>query len=126
MGLLPAQLVLTGRTVLCHCALCSLLVLGCQAPSAPLPAAPHSTSMLCHGEQVRSRFADGAGGKEDFGPFLACLKQLGFKLVDQDASNRMFVVMVLRKKGNAPAALSPAPAAALPWPALRACVYKKR
>jgi hypothetical protein len=72
--------------------------------------------------QVRSRFADGATGKEDFRPLLAALQALGFKLKQQDAANKMFVVWVLQKR----AAVKAAAAAAITWPALRACVYKKR
>lgn len=71
---------------------------------------------------MRSRFADGVSGKEDFKPLLAALKALGYKLVQQDAGNRMFVVWVLQKKGD----VKPAAAAAIKWPTLRACVYKKR
>ncbi len=74
--------------------------------------------------QVRSRFARGGdcGGGDDFGPFLECMMRVGFKLVSQDASNKMFVVMVLRKRRDAPAQ----PPAGLQWPPLRPCVYKKR
>lgn len=74
--------------------------------------------------QVRSRFAAGAGGsgKEDFGPFLRCLQQLGFKHAKTDASNQMFVVFVLRKARAA----EPTAASCIAWPHLKACVYKKR
>lgn len=72
--------------------------------------------------QVRSRFASGSSGKEDFRPLLTALKGLGFKLVQQDAANRMFVVWVLQKKGEVTAAA----AKATKWPTLRACMYKKR
>jgi hypothetical protein len=72
--------------------------------------------------QVRSRFASGSSGKEDFRPLLSALKGLGFKLVQQDAANRMFVVWVLQKKGE----MTPAAAKAIKWPTLRACMYKKR
>jgi ribosomal RNA-processing protein 8 len=73
--------------------------------------------------QVRSRFAAGDGSSgEDFRPFLGCLQQLGFKLVKQDASNRMFVVFVLKKQQQAAAG----PAAGIKWPPLKACVYKRR
>ncbi|WIA22070.1 hypothetical protein OEZ85_004414 [Tetradesmus obliquus] len=71
--------------------------------------------------EVRSRFGGSSG--EDFKPFLRCLQQLGFKLVQQDASNRMFVVFVLKKQQ---AAAGAAAAAGLKWPLLKACVYKKR
>ena len=82
--------------------------------------------------EVRSRFAaagggggGSGGGGDDFKPFVKALKQLGFKLVSQDASNRMFVTMVLRKadgKGGDDAVDT----GAIKWPPLRACVYKKR
>lgn len=72
---------------------------------------------------MRSRFTDSQGGKEDFKPLLSALKALGFKLVQQEASNRMFVVWVLQKKAD----VTPSSAvAAIQWPTLRACVYKKR
>jgi ribosomal RNA-processing protein 8 len=69
--------------------------------------------------EVRSRFAP-EGGREDFGPFIEALRGLGFKLVKQDASNRMFVTMLLRKKGEGGGG------GGIRWPQLRACVYKKR
>jgi len=72
--------------------------------------------------EVRSRFsAEGQG--EDFKPFVAALGKLGFKLMEQDASNRMFVTMVLRKKGDGGGGDG---SLAIKWPPLRACVYKKR
>lgn len=71
---------------------------------------------------MRSRFADVSSGKEDFRPLLAALKALGFKLVQQDAANRMFVVWVLQKKEGA----KPGAASGIKWPTLRACMYKKR
>jgi ribosomal RNA-processing protein 8 len=75
--------------------------------------------------QVRSRFAAGGGSSsEDFRPFLAGLQQLGFKLVKQDASNRMFVVFVLKKQQAA--APGAAAGGGIKWPPLKACVYKKR
>ena len=76
---------------------------------------------------MRSRF--GGDGGEDFAPFLGCLARLGFKLLQQDASNRMFVVWVLRKQpgGNGGGGGEPhAVSAAIAWPALKACAYKKR
>lgn len=87
-----------------------------------LPAAAADVYDSGYMLQVRSRFADGASGKEDFQPLLAALKSLGFKLVQQDAANRMFVAWVFQKKGG----VKPAAAAAIDWPTLRACVYKKR
>ncbi|KAF8063845.1 ribosomal RNA-processing protein 8 [Scenedesmus sp. PABB004] len=70
--------------------------------------------------EVRSRFV-GAGGGEDFAPFLAALGALGFKLVKQDARNRMFVVWVLKKEKRGAAAAGP-----IAWPPLKACQYKRR
>jgi hypothetical protein len=72
---------------------------------------------------VRSRFADGKSGKEDFRPLLAALKALGFRLVQQDAANRMFVVWVLQRKGDGSGKQQ---GSSIRWPPLRACVYKKR
>jgi hypothetical protein len=50
------------------------------------------------------------------------LKQLGFKLVKQDVSPRMFVVFVLKKQQQA----APGAAAGIKWQPLKACVYKQR
>ena len=96
----------------------------CAAVISPRPTLTtvHACARAYCCVQVRSRFADPASGKEDFRPLLSALKQLGFKLVQQDASNRMFVVWVLQKK----AAVKPSTAAGIEWPTLRACVYKKR
>lgn len=74
--------------------------------------------------QVRSRFADAKTGKEDFQPLLSALEALGFRLVQQDAANRMFVVWVLQKKADS-GGVKQQPEA-IKWPPLRACVYKKR
>ena len=52
---------------------------------------------------------------------IEALRRLGFKLVRQDASNRMFVTLLLRKTGGGGGG-----GADINWPALRACVYKKR
>ena len=87
-------------------------------PSSLLPL----LLMLLPPPQVRSRFASGPAGKEDFRPLLGALKTLGFRLVQQDAANRMFVVWVLQKKGAGVAAA----AVGIKWPMLRACMYKKR
>lgn len=70
--------------------------------------------------QVRSRFADQDSNTEDFKPFLSGLKQLGFKLMQQDSSNKMFVVWHLQKQGPAPTSGS------IRWPKLKACLYKRR
>ncbi len=82
---------------------------------------------------MRSRFVseggdggDGSGkDKEDFGPFIKCLAKLGFQLRKEDARNKMFVVWLLRKGGSVPAG-GGGKAKQLPWPPLKACVYKKR
>ncbi|EFJ43855.1 hypothetical protein VOLCADRAFT_76524 [Volvox carteri f. nagariensis] len=96
--------------------------------------------------EVRSRFSRGAGnsdedggaraganagggGEEDFQPFLSCLKRLGLRLVSEDAGNRMFVVWVLRKCEGSKAGgkqRSGGSSREIPWPELKACVYKKR
>jgi ribosomal RNA-processing protein 8 len=85
--------------------------------------------------EVRSRFVPEGADREDFAPFLRCLRKLGFKLERQDAaSNRMFVVWELRLEAAAAAAgdekgdgeAAKRLAARLDWPPLRACVYKKR
>lgn len=55
-------------------------------------------------------------------PFLACLERLGFQLVRQDASNKMFVVLLLRKQRGAGGATKQP----IDWPKLKACAYKKR
>ena len=70
--------------------------------------------------EVRSRFAGETG--EDFRPFLAALRGLGFELVEEDASNKMFVVFQLRKTlgtGDVPESIAP-------WPELKPCLYKRR
>lgn len=84
--------------------------------------------------EVRSRFAPGNGdgegggkasgakGTEDLAPFIKCLARLGYQVQSMDAkSNTMFFVAVLRKV-NTPACEP----AAIKWPTLHACVYKKR
>lgn len=74
--------------------------------------------------EVRSRFRSDDGEREDFTPFLRCLKHLGFKLLEQDDQrNAMFAVLVLRKRKDAP---SPDKLPAIQWPELRPCTYKKR
>jgi hypothetical protein len=61
-------------------------------------------------------------GKESFKPFLLCLEQLGYSLIKQDASNRMFVnwVLKLRHKRVDDQYLQ------MRWPPLKACLYKRR
>ena len=60
------------------------------------------------------------GQTEEFGPFLAALRRLGFKLRKQDVSNDYFVVFRLTKRPEAVEAQSGS------WPELKPCVYKKR
>ena len=75
--------------------------------------------------EVRSRFAkdaegqEGGDGQEDLQPFLKALQQQGFKILQTDASNKMFITIEARKKqtqGTGPRR----------WPKLKACQYKKR
>ena len=75
--------------------------------------------------EVRSRFAkglearEGSEGQEDLQPFLKALQQLGFNILQIDASNRMFITIEACKKqtqGTGPKR----------WPKLKACQYKKR
>ena len=69
--------------------------------------------------EVRSRFAD-SSGKENFVPFLECMRKLGFQCKSQSKDNKMFVVWVFRKSGDA------ALETEVDWPVLKACVYKRR
>ncbi|KAJ9504690.1 hypothetical protein QJQ45_029770 [Haematococcus lacustris] len=80
------------------------------APSRPDPAGKQRKD---GGSQVPQA--------EDLKPFLRCLARLGYALQSLDTSNTMFFVAVLRKLHTA------APGAeSMAWPALKACVYKKR
>ena len=95
--------------------------------------------------EVRSRFAGQAGasggdGAEapddgDGGPggsgapsswvmvsFTKALHQLGFKLAQRRVVNKMFVLLELQKVKPAAAGGT----AAISWPALKGCVYRKR
>jgi len=56
--------------------------------------------------------------------FLAALKKVGFELIKQDNSNKMFVVFELKKSSSKKAAA--VPAKSVTWPELKACTYKKR
>lgn len=71
--------------------------------------------------EVRSRFVPLDGSAEDYSPFLDAVRRLGLSMVRQDASNKMFVTWVFRKRG--PADVDWREAA---WPALRPCMYKRR
>ncbi len=75
---------------------------------------------------MRSRFSN-LKDEEDLRPFLACLKQLGFEQVKVDTGNKMFVIMVLRKRCGASGGGGEGEGRkALEWPPLKACVYKRR
>lgn len=83
--------------------------------------------------QVRSRFAgeddtpgpsstSSAHKAKELDPFFKCLARLGFTVQSLDtSSNTMFFVAVLRKL-NVPSGDPDR----IAWPALKACVYKKR
>jgi ribosomal RNA-processing protein 8 len=105
------------------------------AASAAATKQQQQTTGLLWIAEVRSRFVPEGADREDFAPFLKCLRKLGFKLERQDAaSNRMFVVWELRLEAAAAATdgdgndgeAAKRLAARLDWPPLRACVYKKR
>ena len=71
--------------------------------------------------EVRSRFVPTEAEAEDFTTFLACLKQLGFRTVKQDLSNKMFVVWTLQKVAQCQHR-----AEGTRWPSLAPCFYKRR
>lgn len=71
--------------------------------------------------EVRSRFVPHGRAQEEFGPFLAGLQHIGFSVVSEDLSNKMFVVWVLRKVQEARGPLE-----SVEWPALKPCMYKRR
>ena len=48
---------------------------------------------------------------------------MGFEVVRQDSSNKMFVVFELKKSADKKPVPTPA---TIVWPDLKACVYKKR
>ena len=50
----------------------------------------------------------------------SALQKIGFKLVEQNTSNKMFVQFLLKKE------LKSQDAPSVAWPALKACTYKKR
>lgn len=70
--------------------------------------------------EVRSRFVPDGKDTENFAPFLGSLQKLGFKVMKQDAGNRMFVVWIAKKVKDA------VDASGVQWPLLKACVYKRR
>ncbi|CAI5490543.1 unnamed protein product [Closterium sp. Naga37s-1] len=79
--------------------------------------------------EVRSRFDPTTGGAE-LKDFVAALKQLGFRLVSKDLSNKMFLLLFLEKvqselkKGQVKKNISVS--ADITWPALKPCLYKRR
>lgn len=70
--------------------------------------------------EVRSRFV--ADGQERFEPFLRALRGLGYRLEEEDASNKLFVIFHLRKTQDEAVKNEPA----LKWPVLKPCLYKRR
>ena len=72
--------------------------------------------------EVRSRFGGEEGKGEDFKPFIGCVSKLGFEQVDQDATDRMFVVWKFRKGDGE----GQSEGGHLKWPKLKACQYKRR
>ncbi|CAG9464197.1 unnamed protein product [Pedinophyceae sp. YPF-701] len=77
--------------------------------------------------EVRSRFADETGRHEAlFGPFLDALRAVGFEHVRSDTKdNRMFLVAELRRPKKSQRGKSTR-GSSIAWPALKACVYKRR
>lgn len=71
--------------------------------------------------EVRSRFVPPNDAKEDFAPFLEGMAGLGFKVLKQDLSNKMFVVWVFQNVGDDADDID-----AILWPALKPCIYKRR
>lgn len=106
------------------------LVTACDMSNVPLPKGSVDVGIFClslmgtnmadfireahrvlkdngqvHIAEVRSRFESKAGkesGKDDFEGFVNVLDQLGFKCVKTDRSNKMFVLLDLKKSGKAP------------------------
>ncbi|XP_002979584.2 ribosomal RNA-processing protein 8 [Selaginella moellendorffii] len=70
--------------------------------------------------EVKSRF-DPANHGADPQVFLRGLKSLGFSLVKQDDSNKMFLLFYLRKDKD-----DRSSSKKLSWPELKPCLYKKR
>lgn len=74
---------------------------------------------MCWIAEVRSRF-DGSKGVASVESFLAACEELGFKRKGKpDESNKMFFVAKLVKA-------SKERRAKVKWPALKACIYKRR
>ena len=74
---------------------------------------------VCWIAEVRSRF-DGSKGVATIESFIAAATELGFKLQGSvDERNKMFFVLRLVKSGaERPRRVR--------WPALKACIYKRR
>lgn len=106
----------------CDAAVFALALMGHDYPSflAEASRVIASSGFLWIAE-VRSRFVPAGAAKEDFSQFLECLEQLGFRVVKQDVSNKMFVVWVLQKAAPAQCSFD-----GLKWPALAPCIYKRR
>lgn len=68
--------------------------------------------------EVRSRFMSQRG--EDFESFISALKLLGYKLIEANAQNQMFVVFEFQKVASATIDK------AIAWPSLKPCIYKRR
>jgi len=73
--------------------------------------------------EVRSRLEKENKDVDVTKDFLAALKRVGFEMVRQDSSNKMFVVFELKKSADKKPVPTPA---TIVWPDLKACVYKKR
>jgi ribosomal RNA-processing protein 8 len=70
--------------------------------------------------EVRSRFVPDNKSTENFAPFLGSLQKLGFKVLKQDAGNKMFVVWIAKKVHD------DVDANLVKWPVLKPCLYKRR
>lgn len=73
--------------------------------------------------EVRSRFYEeqASGEQNKLLSFRACLKRLGFRVTQQDTSNKMFVVFEAIKTAGRKNA-----AGEVDWPTLKPCMYKRR
>lgn len=82
--------------------------------------------------EVASRFVDERGASV-LNAFLAAARARGLTTVHRDASNPYFILLRLAKEGpqregphDGAAAAERRPRKSVPWPTLRACLYKKR
>lgn len=71
--------------------------------------------------EVKSRFVPDGADKEAFSPFLERLQELGFKVLKQNAGNKMFVVWVCKKMRDTVEGKK-----TVKWPVLKPCIYKRR